>query len=333
MKLRRFAISLLDAFITQAAQHRRRIVFPEGPDERIIHAAAKSAHLGTADPVLMVKNHDISHLTRKFGLDCDVISLGEPKSANKLEEYAQVYANKRNMPKNIARRIVQKPMTYGAMMVASGDADGMVAGVSSPTSLVLQAATLAIGLKEGISAASSFFIMDLEGAAGRGSPLIFADCAVAIQPSPAELADIAVSTARNAARLMEIEPRVAFLSFSTKGSANHEQIDWVVEALEIARTKAPDIPFDGELQADAALVESIARKKAPHSKVAGHANVLIFPNLASGNIGYKLVQHLAGARAIGPILQGFGRPVNDMSRGATVEDIVAVTAITALQVE
>jgi len=218
------------------------------------------------------------------------------------------------------------------MMVHVGDADGMVAGVASATASVLQAASLTIGFGQGLSTPSSFFIMAIPGTETRPeAPLIFADCAVNIAPSPQQLAEIAVASGTNAQTLLGIEPRVAFLSFSTRGSANHRDVTKVTEALRIAREMRPDLKMDGELQGDAALSPRVAAKKVNASEVAGRANVLIFPDLDAANIAYKLVQQLGGATAIGPVMQGFAKPVNDLSRGASVEDIVAVTAITVVQ--
>ena len=215
------------------------------------------------------------------------------------------------------------------MMVHLGEADGMVAGAINSTANVIRAASLVIGLQEGISTPSSFFLMEIPGfEGGEDGNLLFADCAVNIDPSPDELAEIAIATARSAKWLLDWEPRVALLSFSTKGSASHELVDKVIKATNIAKSKEPSLLIDGELQADAALIPSVAKRKVKGgSPVAGRANILIFPDLNAGNIAYKLVQRLAKANAYGPILQGFSRPVSDLSRGATVEDIVGVIGI------
>jgi phosphate acetyltransferase len=215
------------------------------------------------------------------------------------------------------------------MMVREQDADAMVAGITKPTSQVISAGALAIGYAEGVTLPSSFFIMVIPGAPPR--TLVYSDAAVAIDPNPEELAQIAITTARNARKLLAIEPRVAFLSFSTHGSANHPRVQKVQEAVRQARLLAPNICIDGELQADSALSPQVAQTKCPDSPVGGTANVLIFPDLDSGNIAYKLTQYLAGAQAIGPVMQGFRYPLNDLSRGATVDDIVAVSAIACLQ--
>lgn len=235
------------------------------------------------------------------------------------------------MPESACRRILSQPLCFGAMMVRKGDAHGMVAGIAHPTDEVIMASELIIGLKQGIGLPSSFYLMDIPGFAGsQGNLLVFADPAINPDPGPEQLADIAVATAMSTRELLGWEPRVALLSFSTKSSANHPNVDKVARAVDLARKKAPGLLFDGEMQADAALVEAVARRKMMDTgAVEGRANILVFPNLDAANISSKLVQVLAGAKAYGPILQGFDRPVSDLSRGATVRDVAGAALLVA----
>ncbi|MBC8403078.1 MAG: phosphate acetyltransferase [Candidatus Marinimicrobia bacterium] len=327
-------MSLNQHFISRARRQPARIVFPETNDNRILVAAAEIAERGIADPILIGNEEKIRTTADELELNQTSLEIRSNQDSNSLAKYAELYLESRNIKPAIARRLVNKPLSFGGMMVRAGDADGMVAGVATATASVIQAASLTIGFHPDLSTPSSFFIMLIPEFNGQTEvPLIFADCAVNIDPDYRELAEIAVASGRNAQALLGIEPRIAMLSFATKGSANHTRIDKVRRAVELASDLEPGLLFDGELQGDAALIARVAAKKVQESPVAGAANVLIFPDLDSGNIAYKLVQYLGGAQAIGPILQGFAKPVNDMSRGASVEDLIAVTAITSLQAQ
>lgn len=328
-------MNLIDLFIEKAKRDKKRIVLPEGNDERIIQAARIILDKGIASPILLGQENEIKALAKKVKVSLRGLEIIDPDTSPLLGEFASLYIKgKDNMTEAIARKLIRKCLFFGCMMVAQDKADGLVGGLAHATASLLQAAGLAIGYPPGVHTPSSFFIMVLPEFAGeKDKILIFADCAVNINPDSRQLAEIAVTTGRNAKRLLNLEPALAMLSFSTKGSSSHEDADKVIKATDIARHLAPDLTIDGELQADAALIPRVARKKVKESAVAGKANVLIFPDLDSGNIAYKLTQYLAGAQAYGPILQGFRKPVCDLSRGASPHDVVGVTAIVATQAQ
>jgi phosphate acetyltransferase len=327
-------MNLMQQLTDRAKVDPKRIVFPEGKDARMVHSALQVKAEGIADPIILGNEAFIKQVAVDRGMSIEGVSVINPREDDRLDTFVEMYASNREIKPAIARKILHRPLAFGGMMVREGHADGMVGGVSSVTAIVVQVAALTIGLANGISTPTSYFIMVVPDFLGHKDRIfIFADAAVIIQPTAGQLAESAVAVAADAAGLLGIIPKVAFLSCSTKGSASHEDVDKVSEAVEIAREMAPDLALDGELQADSAIVPSVAAKKVKESEVAGEANVLVFPDLDAGNIAYKLVQYTANALALGPILVGFRSPVNDLSRGATVEDIIGITAVTVIQAQ
>lgn len=329
-------MELLDSIKQKAKSFNKRIVLPEGYEERTIKAADIAIAEGLAQIILIGDPVEIKSHSEKLGLkNIGKATVIDPRSHTKKSYYIDMMVEMRKhkgMTKEEASRLIEDPLYLGVLMIKNGDADGEVSGADHATGDVLRPAFHYIKTAPGISVVSGAFIMIVKNKAfGDNGVLIFADGGVHPDPTDKELAEIAVASGRTAKVIAGIEPRVALLSFSTKGSAKHEMVDKVISATKIAQQMAPDMMIDGELQGDAALVESIGLKKAPGSKIAGKANVLIFPDLNCGNIAYKLVQRLADAEAIGPILQGIAAPINDLSRGCSVSDIVSMIAITATQ--
>jgi phosphate acetyltransferase len=332
-------MQLLDQINANARKNLQTVVFPESYDERMLFAAQQVVERGLAKIVLLGNPHEIKAAAVAKGVNLAGVELLEPAASPKLAAYADALAELRES-KGLTKEEALKLLTsddnlyFAGMMVRLGDAGGEVAGATSTTGNVLKAAFQTVGTAPGIKTVSSFFLMVTQNSSfGENGVLLFADCAVNPNPDAQALAEIAVSTARNCKAFLDVDARVAMLSFSTKGSAAHADVDKVLQAMEIAKKIDPSIRIDGEMQADAALLPKVGEKKAPGSPVAGRANVLIFPDLDAGNIAYKLVERVAGAEAIGAIIQGLAKPVNDLSLGCSVDDIVKVTAITSVQAQ
>jgi len=321
-------LELLNEIKKKASERKKTIVLPESHDERVLKAAEVLQEQNIASVITLGNEEQIRKSAEKLSVNLKGVRIIDPEKSDILSDFSNVFFNLRKS-KGItieqARETMKRDLFFGAMMVRENMADGFVAGSTASTADVLRAAIQCVGMPEGISIVSSFFLMIFPE-----KTYSFADCAVVPNPDADQLADIAISTAENHQKLTGEEPYVAMLSFSTKGSAKHELVDKVLEALRIVKEKKPNLKIDGELQFDAAVIDSIGKKKAPGSDVAGRANVLIFPDLQAGNIGYKIAQRLGGAEAVGPVVQGLKKPLFDLSRGCSVDDIVNTSAIAVL---
>ena len=331
-------MELLEVIKEKAKKNNKRIVLPEGTEKRTLKAADILIKEKIANIILLGKREDIESSAEQFGLkNIKNATIIDPVSHSRKLEYVDLMVELRKhkgLTRDDALKLIEDPLYLATLMIKNGDADGEVAGARNATTDVLRPAFQYVKTLPGISVVSGAFIMFFKDKTfGENGILIFADCAVHPDPTDKELAEIAVATANTTRAIAGFEPRVAMLSFSTKGSAKHEMVDKVVEATRIARIMDSSLKIDGEMQADAAIIESIGKKKAPDSEIAGKANVLIFPTLEAGNIAYKLVQRLAHAEAVGPVLQGMAAPINDLSRGCSVSDIVNLVAITANQAD
>ena len=330
-------MGLFDKLITKAKKNRQRIVLPEGTEPRTLTAADRIISEGIADVILIGDPAEITDAARELSLtNISRARIVNPADSAVIDKYAPLFYELRKskgITMDDARKMASNPLYLGCLMIKKGDADGQVAGALNTTGNVLRAAFQVIKTKPGINVVSGAFIMLLpeNSPFGEDGILVFADCAVLPDPTAEELAQIAMSAADTARDIAGIEPRIAMLSFSTKGSAKHERVDNVIKSTNLLHEKAPELVVDGELQADAAIVPGVAKSKAPNSPLKGQADVLIFPSLETGNISYKLVQRLAGVQAVGPILQGLAAPVNDLSRGCFPEDIYKTIVITCNQ--
>ena len=330
-------MSVLDSIKEKAKADVKHILLPEGSEERTVQAARIITDEKIAKVTLLGDEEEIKKVAEKFNVCLCGIDIINPLTDPDFEHYANGFYELRKakgMTPEKARETIKNTLFYACMMIKEGKADGMVSGAINTTGNTHRPGLQIIKMAKGINTISSCFIMEIPNKEyGDNGLMLFGDCAININPNPDELASIAIATANTAKTLLGMDPKVAMLSFSTKGSAKHENVDKVTAALAKVKELAPDLDVDGELQADAAMVPKVAALKAPGSKVAGHANVLIFPDLQAGNIGYKLVQRLAGAEAVGPVSQGFAKPINDLSRGCSIADIVSVVAITAVQAQ
>lgn len=326
-------MDIINQFKQKAQAVNGTIVLPEAMDIRTLQAAAAILKEKMAKVVLVGKADEVNKLAQQKGFDIKGATIWEPGDYPDIDEFAEFFYEKRKkkgITKEDAAKTVRNPLFFGALLVKFGKVNGMVAGAENTTGNVLRAALQVVGVKPGLNTVSSSFIMVTPDFLGEDRVFLFGDCAVVPDPTAEQLADIAISTAETRASLIGDKPKVALLSFSTKGSAKHDFVDKVTSALQIIKERNVDFEIDGELQADAAIIPDIGAQKAPGSSVAGNANVLIFPDLQSGNIGYKLVQRFAKAKAIGPVIQGLAAPICDLSRGCTADDIINTTALVLL---
>lgn len=331
-------MSFIETIKAKAQKDRKTIILPEAEDERVVRAGARAQKEGIADIIFLGNEETVAADAAKYGVSLDGVTIIDPSTTAKLDTYTELLTRlreKKGMTPELARETLLNDKTmFGVVMVKNGDADGLVSGACHSTANTIRPALQVLKTAPGKKLASGFFVMDVKDCAyGEQGTFVFADCALNQDPTPEELAAIAADSAASFEALVGAKAKVAFLSHSTHGSARHALVDKVVEGVAIAKETYPDMACDGELQLDAALDPEVAKLKAPDSTIAGHANVLIFPNIDAGNIGYKLVQRLAKAEAYGPMLQGLAAPVNDLSRGASWPDIVGVIAITAVQAQ